>query len=323
VRGIVAASVIAFVVSLAAPANASVVPPAGSESASRHADVLMSWDGTTETLDIALSMAAAGERVGIIVPTPRKPEVSLSDADLFDRLEAATAARTVTEDDWWGRPTPAPTAAAPADASLGDLEQTTIRASESRALTRWLRDNELSISKETRTLLADYAESGWSLTLATFTAPQGSAVLQPMRFAFRAKEPVFPLRLWSTAGTALSMRFYAIGEGRTELREDSRAARPIDAAQSVAFAGPTEGTEFASLGTYLTVTDVRIDKPAEQIGDDIAFQPAVANDEIVPTSTVYRPVELLGFPLGWLLVVWGGLGLAVGIGFLVPRLRAR
>ena len=46
-------------------------------------------------------------------------------------------------------------------------------------------------------------------------------------------------------------------------------------------------------------------------------------DAVAPTTLVVRPVTLLGFPLGTLLVVWAGLGLLAAVAAVVARSRLR
>ncbi|MDM4763490.1 DUF2330 domain-containing protein [Galbitalea sp. SE-J8] len=306
-----------------ASASTAVLPDSGAGTRLRAA---VSFADGVETLDVSFTVPAGDGRVGLVLPTPSAAESSVGDGGLFDRLEASAAPRRLVEDDWWGRRSESATTGAATSAGavpLSEPDERTVRGTNRSKLNAWLADNDLRLSDAQRDTLGEYAERGWSFALVAFDAPAAPAALQPVRLTFETKAPVFPLGLWAGSAAAVRARFYVLGPGRTELREDTRAGRPIDAAQSVVWAGPLAGTPAARDGAYLTVTDVVIDTPADQITDDVRFDAAVADDESIPSVTVYRPIALLDIPLGWLLLVWGGVGLALGIGWISYRTRRR
>lgn len=305
---------------LADAAPAALVPD-GSAGSSVTA-VIRFADGT-ETIDLAVSADAGGGRIGVILPTPSQATPAVGDPHVLTELEATIAPRRVEQDDWWGRSS-APRAPAPAPrAALANVDMQTIRATDSKKLAAWLEANALVVSDDARATLAAYAAEGWSLTLASFEPPTDTGVVDPLRFEFATDAVVFPMRLWSSSPSSVRFRFYVVGDGRTELRQDTRQARAVNAAQHVVWAGRLAGTPAASLGEYLTVTDVRVDDPALQLTEDISVLPAVADDENIPEVTVYRPVQLGPLPLGWALVVWGAIGLALAGGWIAWRLRPR
>jgi hypothetical protein len=306
------------------PATASaIVPDAGAGSDTR---VVVGYRDGVETLDIALAAGPGEGRIGLVIPTPSAAETTMTDGALLASLDATIEPRRVVEDDWWGRG-PAPVAedasAAIPSTPLAEAEQRSIRGTDKAGLNRWLADNGLDMGDATRAAVTAYAKRGWALSLLAFAAPSSETELQPVRLSFPSDEPVFPLALWSTAATPLTLRFYVIGEGRTELREDTAAGRPIDAAQSTVWTGSLRGTDVEALGDYLTVTDVRVHSPADQLTDDVRIMPAAADDESIPTVTVYHPVQLFGIPLGWLLSAWVAVGIVLLLGWTSYRLRRR
>jgi hypothetical protein len=284
----------------------------------------VSWDGTTETIEVSLGLTAAAGTVGILLPTPSKPIVAAGDTALFDAVDRAIAPIEHREDDWWGRTAPTPISAKTVDESpIGTVAPTTIRATDRSGLSKWLKKNALKLSDADRTQLAEYAADGWSLSLlAVDAATPVNGALAPVRVRFATKDPVLPMRLAATGADATSVRIFTLADHRTALRL-AGTSRNLNAAQTVVWAGPAVAPKLNALGSYLTVTDVRFDSPDTQVTGDIGFVDAQADDTLMPSLVVYSPITLLGLPLGWLLVVWGGVGALLAIGYLINRFRAQ
>lgn len=309
-----------------APASAgTIVTTDGTDISTGTQRAVISWDGETETVDLELHLSSDSGTAGFIFPTPAKAEVSVGDASLFDRLDAATAPTGIVEDDWWGREGETTDAGATVVRAPIDLpEPTVIKATNKKGLSNWLKEHDFQLSDAATDAVASYASQGWSfsmITLATDTAFEGA--LEPVRFTFATDEVVYPLRLASATETALNYRFYVIDDHRTEFMQSPKTSREINAARSVVWAGSLAGTGLESLGPYLTVTDMRFDTPATQVTSDIAIVDAPADDQLIPSVVVYHPIELLSMPLGWIIVIWGGIGLLVASGYLVNRFRAK
>jgi hypothetical protein len=303
----------AALLAVAVPAEAVPVT-----SATPSQRVVISWDGTTEILDIEPDPTV--ESMSLIIPTPTKPEVTPSDPALFAALASMIAPVQTVEDDWWGR-TQADLGEPEAEAlgAVTDVESTVIKASSTKKLAAWLKDNDLELTDAATADIAQYASDGWSFTLVTLAADGATA---PLRLTFETTAPVFPIRLAASNETPTSFRVFVLGDARSDFRQWPRTRREINAARDIVWAGPVTGP-LAPRGTYLTVTDLRLDDPAAQARADVAIVDAPANVDLIPEVVVYRRIELLGFPLGWLIVVWGGIGVIVGGGYLANRFRAK
>jgi hypothetical protein len=196
-----------------------------------------------------------------------------------------------------------------------------VRGGDGTAVLHWAQRQGLTLDDATRKALDGYTQGGWSFSLVSVTARDGEVA--PVRLTFSSQLRVYPLLLSSSSDAPVSLRLYLPGEHRSDLAQHTRSARPPDAAIAVAWAGPTRGGPAASLAPYLTVLDVHLDDPSEQATTEVRIVDAAADDTVQPHRVVLRPVRLLGIPLGWLLVVWGGLGAAIGVVALAVRLRAR
>lgn len=305
-----------MILAVLAPVPAIAAEPAVGSTPNQR--VAISWDGEVESVDIELSPGSPA--VGYIFASPAKAEVSAGDPSLFSELDALISPRQLVQDDWWGRAQedlgePESTQATP----VSDVEPTTINASNSSALSKWLRANDLEVSDAAATSIAQYGSDGWRLTLLKLDA---AGAVGPIRIQFVTDQPIFPIRLAAASESAVEYRMFAFGQTQTEFRQWPRIRREVNVARKLVWAGSTQGSTLADRGAFLTVTDLRFDAPASQIIGDLALVESDAVDELIPTVPVYRPIELLGFPLGWLIVVWGGIGALIGVGYLANRFRA-
>lgn len=326
--GVVAALVGALALAAVTPAQAAAVggiaTPAGTAVSSTSSRVVVSWDGTTETIDLSLGLSASAGTLGLVLPTPAKAAVGAGDASLFDIAERAIAPVQHREDDWWGRTSGAVAPAASIEQSpLGAVEPTSIKATNRSALSKWLKKNGLQLTAADRAQVADYASRGWSLSLLAVTSADAvQGALAPVRVRFATKQPILPMRLAASGKKPMSLRVYSLADHRTALRV-AGSTRNLNAAQSVVWAGAVTAPELRSRGAYLTVTDVRFDSPEAQVTGDIGIVDAQADDTLIPSVVVYSPITLLGLPLGWLLVVWGGIGAVLAIAYLINRFRSQ
>ena len=325
-RWVAAAAISLGLVLAASPATAgTIVTGDGTDISTGTQRAVISWDGETETVDLELHLSSDTGTAGFIFPTPSKAEVSVGDPSLFDRLDAATAPTGIVEDDWWGRESESTDAASSIVRAPIDLpEPTVIKATNKKGLNNWLKEHEFVLSDAATDAVASYASQGWSFSMVTLSAADAfEGALEPVRFTFATDEVVYPLRLASATESALSYRFYVIDDHRTEFMQSPKTSRELNAARSVVWAGSLAGTGLESLGPYLTVTDIRFDTPATQVSSDIAIVDAPADDQLIPSIVVYHPIELLSMPLGWIIVVWGGIGLLFAAGYLANRFRAK
>jgi hypothetical protein len=285
----------------------------------------MSWDGETEIVDVELDVDAAAGPLGFVFASPSPADVTIGDSAVFASVDAQTAPAPIPVDDWWGRSQPAQAESESGSASSRvpfTVEPEIVQAQNSKALSAWLDETGFALTDAAADVIASYANDGWSLALVSLDGSGGQPI-GPVTFSFPTTEPVFPLRLAAVNESEVDYRFYVLDDHRSEFREAPQAERHIDAGQSVVWAGAVSHEDLAQRGSYLTVIDVRFEQPHAQIRSDIAIVDAPSDDQIVPTVESYRPVELLGMPLGWLIVVWAGFGLLLGVGYLVNRFRSR
>jgi hypothetical protein len=301
----------------------ALVAPPDVEVAGPEVRAVSRFAHGVQTVEMMIDAGTTAPSIGLIVATPEPAKTGPGDPAVFEALERTIGPERVIVDDWWGRRSAEPEAAPERPTRPVTVEDRTIPAAATDSLGRWSDTTGFRVPKSVRTRIADYAQQGWSLSLLTLTLdPAAPGELAPIRFSFESPQAIVPLMLTGAETRSSTMRLYVLDEHRAALvRADDEA--PLDAAQSVVWAAPTTGTDVAALAPYLTVFDVRLDAPRRQATADIVVVHEIADTPSIARVLVYRPLELLGMPLGWVLLAWAGAGVVLLVLYLAYRLRSR
>lgn len=339
--GVVAAISALLVLGIqASPASAcvcGVVAPTGDAKAMvSQTEAIVRWDGKREQIDLSIALDSEAAGAGLVFPTPNPAKVTAGDPGVFESVREHALPRATIIDDWWGFGVEgeSPKTDEPVvldTVQVGKLTATTLEASDNSGLSRWLKNNDYTVSKSARAALRDYVDQGWSFVAVKLTddpesddAGAGlSGRLEPISFSFRSDDLVYPMRASSFSSTPQDLRLYVFDDHRVSLAQYESPSRPVNAAQTTVWAGPTAGSTLADLGDFLTVFDLHIDDPSTQSRSDLLVVDALADEELIPAIVVANPISLLGIPVGLIVVGWGGFGLVLGLAFLVSRLRLR
>jgi len=320
-----------FATSAATPANAcgcgAFAPTPDAQVAVATESAVISHVGGIENIVLSVGVDSEALQTGLIIPTPSPATLSAGSPTLLAEAEAAIAPSTVYVDDWWGTDADAVDSTEPEvldRVTVGPLEAVALSAADSNGLGTWLQQNGFQIPVESSSLLTQYVAKGWFFVAVKLSNEQKlDGLLDPIQVSFPTDTIVYPMGMSRAAATGQSLRLYVVTEGRVRPIQDGTVDGRLNAAQRTVWAGEINGGELGALGSYLTAIDLRYDAPAVQITGDIALVAAPSNDAVDPTVVVIRPIELLGFPLGTLLAVWGGIGLLILLGAVVARSRLR
>jgi hypothetical protein len=316
------------------------VAPDGEDVAASAEHAVLSFDGSTERVLLSMSTLASTTDAALLIPTPAPAEAALAETTVFDELETLTAPETVVEWRWWPELGRGDSAGAPGSAGgapvtvletrqLGDLEVTTLAASDAGALTEWLDSHGYVMQDDLADALTPYVSEGWYYTAIRLTtdAEDLSGALQPLDLTFAADRLVYPMRLSVAATQSQFVRTYVFADHRVQRTDATAEEGHVD----LRFAGAIDPATVRSASLvsivaehpYLTVLDQYFDTPSGQIVSDFSFERA-------PTDTPYRRSihqvrlrTILGLPAGPVLVVMGVvlLNLVVGSVWFVRRRR--
>ena len=302
---------------------------------------VLSHDGTTEQVLLSMNTLASTPDAALLIPTPTPAEAALAEPTVFTELDELTAPEEVVEYRWWPHRSRGDTAGAPGAAGgappvsvletkrLGNLEVTTLAATDADALADWLSKHGYVLRKGLATALQPYVADGWSYTAIRLTTKDAdlSGALQPIDLTFASERLVYPMRLSAAATESQFVRTYVFADHQMrrtdptaeEGRTDLRFAGEID---------PTAVTaaslhSIVSEHRYLTVIDQYLYDPGRQIVSDFTFAAAPTDTPYRPTTYVVRTRTILGVPAGPVLLVAGvvALNLAVAGAFLARRRR--
>ncbi|AYF98848.1 DUF2330 domain-containing protein [Protaetiibacter intestinalis] len=289
----------------AACACGAPTPPAGTVVSVGEEHALVSYDGTTERIDLVLDMLADGADTGLVLPTPTPATVSLGDAKIFDALDTQTAPEVEVVEDWWGGMSDGASAGAPpevlSEVDLGPVQAVTLAASDAAGLQAWLTANGYGIDPAVQSLFADYIARGWSFAALKLTGEEPlDGTLDPVRFEFATSEVVYPLLLSQAAQTPQTVRLYLFGD------DTMQAAFPDGTvAGDVTWAGPVTQAVLKQFGAYLTVVEAYFPDPAGQITGDLTITSTGARADYTPVVTRTKYVQIGGVPVGLALAVVG------------------
>jgi hypothetical protein len=323
---LLAAALVVVPLPAAACACGGVAPSPGSEVSVGEEHAIVSWDGDVERIDLLLAVLSTDSDAGLVFPTPGPATVTLGDRGDFEALDRVTTPERVEEYDWWsfGGLSGGVAGGAPPQVldvvQLGPIEATTLAASDTAGLQTWLAENDYALSPAVTDLLGSYVDRGWYFVALKLVgeAPLDGG-LDPLRFTFASDELVYPLELSRAASSPQTVRLYVVDDHRQRVAFTDGSS---PAGAFVTWAAPVTGTEVAGFGAYLTVFEMYFGDPSSQIAGDLAFADD-SSDETTGTQTIVTvPVGVLGFPLGWLLVLFALVAL-VGVAVVVTAVGAK
>ncbi|PZQ91787.1 MAG: DUF2330 domain-containing protein [Leifsonia xyli] len=309
----------------AACACGAPAPPAGTAVSVGQEHALVSYDGTTERIELVLDMLADGPDTGLIVPTPTPATVRAGDPTVFTALERQTAPIVETVENWWGGGD-ATAGAEPevlSEVDLGPITAVTLAASDAAGLQAWLTENGYGVDPAVQALFADYIARGWSFAAFKLTTEKAlDGALDPVRIEFPTATPVYPLLLSQAAQSPQTVRLSLFGDaGMQATFPDGTVAG------TVAWAGPVTEAALLPFGSYLTVIEASFPEPATQITGDLTLSSTGTRADYTPVVVRTKYQQIAGIPLGFAIAgvagVFGIMLLIVIVGGIVHRVRER
>ena len=177
-----------------------------------------------QDLVLEVKFAGAPQEFGWIVPLPAVPEMTPDDPETFVMLSQ------MTQEPRFGRSERARMLSATlggdgvevlAHERVGIYDATVLAAETGAALANWLAENEFRTTERAAAVFEEYARLGWvfvAMKIAAEEATEATAeslrdgTIQPIRFRFRAVEPVYPLKISSILDGEGQVLLYVIAK---------------------------------------------------------------------------------------------------------------
>ncbi|MFT6398979.1 MAG: MYXO-CTERM domain-containing protein [Bradymonadia bacterium] len=191
---------------------------------------------TTET-HVLINYEGPSEEFAWIVPVPSEPEIGLSSAAIFARLQQTLSPRFVPN--WqtqgicsWGDDdigfeadsAGAPTAGGELDEesvtvvaseSVGPYDTVTLQATNADVLIDWLQDNDYDLPDDIIPFIEPYVLMGGDVHFVAFKlqSDRDSGDLQPITLTYRGSKPMIPIQLTAVATQPdMGVTAYVLGD---------------------------------------------------------------------------------------------------------------
>lgn len=295
---------------------------------------LVVWDGSRETISMAMRLDGSAMDAGWIMPVPAGTDVALGDKAVFPKLDEATKPEYRTVYDFnpfsmfmmgtLGRAAGGAPVQVEKVAAIGPFQVTWLSGTDAGAVNTWLTSQGYPARSALIPTFQSYLDQDWRILAVKLLPSAGdlSGTLDPLDMTFATTVPVYPILLSKHATRIQGVNLYVAAPHRMDISRQAAPGQPLNAR----FAGrvPSEvaglttglGTQSGSSPTvYLTAYSGYLDPGG--ITDDFHF---VAAADDTPYRTVITSTEQLGWVTWLALLVVGALSvIAVVAGYVRAR----
>lgn len=350
---LIAGFLAAFLLSHCLPSHACAPMPRDPKDVIMVADesAVIVWDSAKQTQHFIRSATFKGSKrdLGFIVPSPSVPELKEADQGVFDILKKALEPKVVYRDKYeyeWslldamlpkGAMTTASrnfdTAGAPRGGgvevlqaqSVAGYDATSLKASNSGELNRWLVKNGYIAKPDFASWLEPYTKKGWIVTAFKISKPDGASEAfssSLVRMSFQTPKPFFPYREPSgqregeAKNTFRALRVFFIGSERMEgtLGEEPERGWPGQARWSDDLKVHLEPAKLQNLAKGLALKPDQLPAQMRMTSfedysmprpgfEDVYFRKSARQESILPPPIIRWNVHSVFIPLDVIFVV--------------------
>jgi hypothetical protein len=195
------------------------------ESAQKAVILYGNYTGNyTEHLILSVSFEGDAENFAWVIPVPNKPEIAVSDPDLFWELSDFTTKGLPSGGGGFG----CFGGAAPGDQDgvdvieeqvVGPYATAILSATNATALADWLNANGYIFPEDGEEIISEYIEKEWYFVATKINAVEeetGDALaegaIEPIVLSFASEEIVYPLRITSLSATSPEVLLYVLAD---------------------------------------------------------------------------------------------------------------
>ena len=292
---------------------------------------LVMWDGSSETIDMELSLSGSAADAAWIMPVPSGTVASLGDRTVFGKLVTATLPRVEKQYSFWpslgfggnGSVSGAqrPGGLNVSTSEVGPFTVSTLSGSDPEAVNTWLADHGYPTKPALTATFAEYLADGWSIDAVKLTSPSGvlTGNLDPLRMTFAATAPVYPIKLSNYAKDDQAVTVYIAAAHRMQI---TREASPGSYVEPI-FAGPVLATDLGltpldGQDVYLTAF-TQVLRPGSVTAD---YEFGRAADDTTYQRVTYETVDLSWVTLlAAMVVVLAVMGVVIALSIRQGRRR--
>lgn len=167
----------------------------------------------TEQLIISPSYEGPSSSFAWVVPVPSRPKVEILKGSIFHELaELTMPKRPITK-------SPLATRAAGVTVlerkTVGAYDVSVLSATDGQALMKWLKANKYHMPDKAVGPMKGYVKQGWTFVASRIKVPANSkglrtGTLAPLRLTFKAKRPIYPMKLSSANSKQFDLLVYLV-----------------------------------------------------------------------------------------------------------------
>lgn len=275
---------------------------------------LLTFDGTTQQMDLRFELGRSTQRAGWIMPAPPSTQLALGTAD-WQALSRATAPVVKHRKDWTPRlgsggsdraggadRVNPPSSVQVTTVDIGPFRVSTLSGTDASAVSAWLTEHEFETADEQLPTFQGYLDRGWQIqAVALIPTDQGTfrGVLPSLRMTFPTNEIVYPMELSKHAANPQSVTLYVAAPFQVTPAQQASSETPL----TLTFAGevaPSVVGRTTGLGgsesVQLTAFEAVL-QPSGITGDYVFEKTASAPYQRVIWVTDTTPGEVLGVVL--------------------------
>jgi len=164
----------------------------------------------TEHLILSVSFEGDAENFAWVIPVPNKPEIAVTNPELFWELSGFTATKSPSWNwiTFWGCGGAAPSEEEEVDVIeeqvVGPYATAILSATNATALTDWLNANGYIFPEDGEEIISEYIEREWYFVASKINAVEedtgyalAEGAIEPIVLSFASDEIVYPLRITS------------------------------------------------------------------------------------------------------------------------------
>jgi len=287
---------------------------------------LITWDGSTETIDMVMVLQGSAADAAWIMPVPPATVASLGDRAVFGKLATATAPRVEKQYTFWpsfgfganGSVSGAqrPGGLSVTTSEVGPFTVSTLSGTDPEEVNTWLAAHGYPTKPALTATFAQYLADGWSIDAVKLTSPGGQLEgnLDPLRMTFATTAPVYPIKLSNYAKEVQAITLYVAAAHRMEITRDASPGTYVDSLFAGRVAAADLGlTPMDGQDVYLTAF-TQVLHPGSVTAD---YQFGRAADDTTYQRVTYETVDL-----SWVTVL-GAIVVVVGVAALVVVVAIR
>jgi len=224
-KGLIAAPLIAVLFLLSAMAT-PVLADGGFFVMAPHLDVYQSaqravilYGNSTQHLILSIRFEGDAEEFAWVIPVPEKPEIDVSDSELFWELSDLTI-RAIPKPGFGCALAPSPDGVdVIQEQVVGPYATAILSAGDPTALVDWLNANGYFFPEDGQEIISEYIEKEWyfvATRINSVAEDTGDALaegsIEPIVLSFASDEIVYPLRITSLSATSPEVLLYVFAD---------------------------------------------------------------------------------------------------------------